>query len=287
MNKHIKTVITAVCAVAILVCIAISIKDEIPSKKEETTTVNMQTGTDATGNPLPRVVTDSNGITKAILDSSQICDNSKPIIINRYNSIDGRLAESVEIVISDAIISREFKNYDEVREERTNFRNWVNKFYDEEIIYADANETFNNGIAFYVYLTVTVTNRHTEERTLSINMVPSAVSLNNGAHEAIRCVGSEYGKEKYMEYGLYNDVTHSIHKGGIEPYVDGDKSNVYQYKTGESRTSEIVLRIPDEYIKNDNLYLCEPFGMNFNKANSDINQKYIKVNITNRGDYFE
>ena len=135
MNKHIKTIITIVCAVAILVCVLVTIKEKAPSKKEETTTVNIQTGTDDSGNPLPRVVTDSNGITKAILDPSQICDNSEPVIINKYDPMDGSLADSLEFVISDAIISREFKNYDEVREERTEHRDWLKKFYDVEMLY--------------------------------------------------------------------------------------------------------------------------------------------------------
>ncbi len=284
MKKSIRTIISIVCVVAILICIAITIKQQMPTKKEETTTVNMQAATDANGEGLPRVVTDSNGITKAILDSSQICDNSKPVIINKYNPIDGSLDVSVEYVISDATISREFKNYDEVREERTDFRKWIEKFLNKETVYADDNETFNEGIAFYVYLTVTVTNRHEKERDIDVGLSPTSVSLNNGVYEAIKCVGSEFGKKQYMEYGLYNDVTHSVYKSGIEPYINGDR---YRYKKGEGWTAEIILRIPDEYIKNDNLYLTQPFGMDFNRANIDINQKYIKVNITNRGDYFE
>ncbi|MBR6697843.1 MAG: hypothetical protein IKL73_06190 [Lachnospiraceae bacterium] len=284
MNKHIKTIITIVCAVAILVCVLVTIKEKAPSKKEETTTVNIQTGTDDSGNPLPRVVTDSNGITKAILDPSQICDNSEPVIINKYDPMDGSLADSLEFVISDAIISREFKNYDEVREERTEHRDWLKKFYDVEMLYADDKETYNDGIAFYVYITATITNLHPEEDGLSVALDAIAINKNNDDYEATMCVGSG----RYLkEYGLNIATTHYIYKSGIDLYIDGDESNPYKYKTGEGITAEIMFCIPDEYIENDNLYLAYSFGKNFNRAGSDINQKYIKVNITNRGDYFE
>ncbi|MBE5964900.1 MAG: hypothetical protein E7252_08265 [Lachnospira sp.] len=284
MKKYIKTIISIICIVVVLVCVAITIKKEMPEKEVVTTTDSNQATTAVNSEALPKVITDSNGITKALLDPNQICDNSKPIVINCYN--DGKLSKSVELVVSDATISREFKNYDEVREERADYINWLKKFYDVEMLYADDNETFNDGIAFYVYITVTMTNLHTIPMSLHVNSIStSSVSFYDGNYEAIRCVGSEYGKKEYMEYSLLNDPTYSRHLSGIEPFVNGNDS--YYYKTGESQTAEVIFRVADEYIKNDNLYLACPFGTNFKIAGADINQKYIKVNITNRGDYFE
>ncbi len=287
MNKYIKTIISIICILSLIVSIVVVVKNKMPKKKEEITTTgvnNTLAQTDANEESLPRLITDSDGIVKGILAPSQIItDTSGPIaLLNRK--------VETEFVVSDAIISRELKHSPAIEEDIERVRNRMIRDYSESInvVYEEDVETFKEGIAFYVYFTVTIKNINDSEAYLNpSNIELASINYKDESYVAMECVGynsrPEYKKYGFLNYALYH---HCI--GGIDYIVDGNKfGQTYNYKPGESLNAEVILAVPEEDIKNDCLYIYYSFGKVFNRAVKDTDYRFIKLNLTNRGDYFE
>lgn len=295
-KNYAKTIISIITLVALVVSIIIIEGDNILKKEQPsessvnagtntTTQTNVATETEVDDNTekLPKDITGSDGKTKIALNPSQIIDNSAPIILKKGIT-------ETEFIVSDATISRELKHSPAIEEDIERVRNRMTRDYSEtvNIVFEEDVETFKEGIAFYVYFTVTIKNINGSQAHLSpANITMASISNEDGSYVARESV-SYKSRPEYKKYGFFNYAAYHHCIGGIDYYIDGNKFvQGYNYKPGESLTAEVILAVPEEDIKNDCLYIYYSFGKIFSRAAMDLEYKFIKVNITNRGDYFE